>query len=245
MVAKISLDPAKRATLNTGQQQQQSQQKLQQTPAEITPNAAGVQKDTVSKEEPVSNKNAESKTGQAVAPESAAEAPSPKEIKAEPHSTATDKSTPSNNVSPSESNGAAEPAPSKSIQKFRPAEPSVFKYIDGKLYHPSKRYDDLQGLSIDKSGNFDLIQVIRTYHMFKARIHQADDFLCFFSHRELGKCSLHRRSIIRTRRSSWYHISRENRPSTSSHPLCALWIARYKFPLRPFQRQHLGDCLGR
>lgn len=39
------------------------------------------------------------------------------------------------------------------------AHPSSYKYIAGKLYHPSTHYDDLRGLSIDKTGTFDLIQV--------------------------------------------------------------------------------------
>ena len=48
--------------------------------------------------------------------------------------------------------------PKKKLPHYGSAHASAFKYISGKLYHPSTHYDDLRGLSIDKSGNFDLIQ---------------------------------------------------------------------------------------
>ncbi|KAG2226914.1 hypothetical protein INT45_010193, partial [Circinella minor] len=48
--------------------------------------------------------------------------------------------------------------PKKKLPHYGSAHASAFKYISGKLYHPSTHYDDLHGLSIDKSGNFDLIQ---------------------------------------------------------------------------------------
>ena len=51
-----------------------------------------------------------------------------------------------------------EPATKKKLPQYGSAHASAFKYISAKLYHPSTHYDDLRGLSIDKSGNFDLIQ---------------------------------------------------------------------------------------
>ncbi|KAK4519787.1 IRG-type G domain-containing protein [Mucor velutinosus] len=46
----------------------------------------------------------------------------------------------------------------KAPPKFGSANASVYKYIAGKFYHPSTRYEDLQGLSINKSGECELIQ---------------------------------------------------------------------------------------
>lgn len=53
-------------------------------------------------------------------------------------------------------------ATEKTLPKFGSANASVYKYISGKFYHPSTRFDDLQGLSISKSGECDLIQVTRS-----------------------------------------------------------------------------------
>lgn len=36
---------------------------------------------------------------------------------------------------------------------------SAYKYLSAKVYHPSTHFDDLRGLSINKSGDCDLIQV--------------------------------------------------------------------------------------
>ncbi|KAI8141932.1 hypothetical protein BJV82DRAFT_645071 [Fennellomyces sp. T-0311] len=49
-------------------------------------------------------------------------------------------------------------SPKKKLPQYGSVHASAFKYISAKLYHPSTHYDDLRGLSIDKSGNFDLIQ---------------------------------------------------------------------------------------
>ncbi|KAI7865295.1 hypothetical protein BDF14DRAFT_1827384 [Spinellus fusiger] len=35
---------------------------------------------------------------------------------------------------------------------------SFYKYLSGKVYHPSTHFDDLRGLSVDKSGDIDLIK---------------------------------------------------------------------------------------
>ncbi|KAI8092155.1 uncharacterized protein B0P05DRAFT_524970 [Gilbertella persicaria] len=42
--------------------------------------------------------------------------------------------------------------------KFGSANASIYKYISGNFYHPNTRFEDLQGLSINKSGDCDLIQ---------------------------------------------------------------------------------------
>ncbi|KAI8091710.1 hypothetical protein BDF21DRAFT_376539 [Thamnidium elegans] len=47
----------------------------------------------------------------------------------------------------------------KTLPKFGSANATVYKYITGKFYHPSTRFEDLHGLSINKSGDCDLIQV--------------------------------------------------------------------------------------
>ncbi|GAA5808709.1 hypothetical protein MFLAVUS_002104 [Mucor flavus] len=47
----------------------------------------------------------------------------------------------------------------KTLPKFGSANATVYKYITGKFYHPNTKFEDLQGLSINKSGNCDLIQV--------------------------------------------------------------------------------------
>jgi coronin-7 len=49
----------------------------------------------------------------------------------------------------------------KVLPKFGAANASVYKYISGKTYHPRTHYEDLRGLSIDKSGTCDLIQASR------------------------------------------------------------------------------------
>lgn len=46
----------------------------------------------------------------------------------------------------------------KTLPKFG-SNASIYKYISGKFYHPNTRYEDLQNLSINKSGDCDLIQV--------------------------------------------------------------------------------------
>ncbi|KAI7893151.1 uncharacterized protein EV154DRAFT_502633 [Mucor mucedo] len=46
----------------------------------------------------------------------------------------------------------------KTIPKFGSHNATVYKYITGKFYHPSTRFDDLRGLSINKGGDCDLIQ---------------------------------------------------------------------------------------
>ncbi|KAI8884390.1 DUF1900-domain-containing protein [Backusella circina FSU 941] len=50
------------------------------------------------------------------------------------------------------------PPVKKVLPKFGAANASVYKYISGKIYHPRTHYEDLRGLSIDKSGTCDLIQ---------------------------------------------------------------------------------------
>ncbi|KAI7899420.1 WD40-repeat-containing domain protein [Cokeromyces recurvatus] len=45
-----------------------------------------------------------------------------------------------------------------SLPRFGSSSTSAYKYISGKFYHPSTRFEDLQGLSINKSGTCDLIQ---------------------------------------------------------------------------------------
>lgn len=51
------------------------------------------------------------------------------------------------------------PSP-KSLPKYGGTSVSPYKYIVGKPYHPSQHFQDLRGLSSDKSGTTDLIQVI-------------------------------------------------------------------------------------
>ncbi|KAI8646498.1 hypothetical protein BD408DRAFT_410318 [Parasitella parasitica] len=46
----------------------------------------------------------------------------------------------------------------KTLPRFGSANASVYKYISGKLYHPRTHYEDLQGLSVNKGGECDLIQ---------------------------------------------------------------------------------------
>ncbi|RUP51925.1 hypothetical protein BC936DRAFT_144358 [Jimgerdemannia flammicorona] len=51
--------------------------------------------------------------------------------------------------------------------RFAPTRTSYYRYIEGKPYHPSQHYDDLRGLSTNKSSEFDLIQVgLRIYFFF-------------------------------------------------------------------------------
>ncbi|RUP51924.1 hypothetical protein BC936DRAFT_144358 [Jimgerdemannia flammicorona] len=47
--------------------------------------------------------------------------------------------------------------------RFAPTRTSYYRYIEGKPYHPSQHYDDLRGLSTNKSSEFDLIQVNRLF----------------------------------------------------------------------------------
>ncbi len=49
----------------------------------------------------------------------------------------------------------------KALPKYGSTGISAYKYISGKVYHPSTHFDDLRGLSINKSGDCDLIQVKR------------------------------------------------------------------------------------
>ncbi|KAI8374237.1 uncharacterized protein BYT42DRAFT_575596 [Radiomyces spectabilis] len=57
-------------------------------------------------------------------------------------------------------NDQSKPAkpPAKKTPRYGAANVSPYKYLVGKFYHPSTYYDDLRGLSINKSGTFDLIQ---------------------------------------------------------------------------------------
>ncbi|KAI9483481.1 MAG: hypothetical protein EXX96DRAFT_558330, partial [Benjaminiella poitrasii] len=45
-----------------------------------------------------------------------------------------------------------------SIPRFGSSSNSMYKYISAKFYHPKTRFEDLQGLSFNKSGDCDLIQ---------------------------------------------------------------------------------------
>ncbi|KAI9252117.1 hypothetical protein BY458DRAFT_523377 [Sporodiniella umbellata] len=47
--------------------------------------------------------------------------------------------------------------------KYGSAEKSIYKYIFGKTYHPNTHFDDLRDLSINKSGECDLIQASRKF----------------------------------------------------------------------------------
>ncbi|CAO3703251.1 unnamed protein product [Rhizopus stolonifer] len=49
-------------------------------------------------------------------------------------------------------------AAKKVLPKYGSTEISAYKYVSGKIYHPSTHFDDLRGLSINKSGDCDLIQ---------------------------------------------------------------------------------------
>ncbi|CAO3595887.1 unnamed protein product [Absidia cylindrospora] len=57
-------------------------------------------------------------------------------------------------ISPSTSTSAAK----KVLPKYGATNPSVYKYINNKTYHPSTHYDDLNGLDFNKSGTTELIQ---------------------------------------------------------------------------------------
>lgn len=50
-------------------------------------------------------------------------------------------------------------AAAKVLPKYGSASVSPYKYIAGKPYHPSEHFHDLRGLSNDKSGTTNLIQV--------------------------------------------------------------------------------------
>jgi hypothetical protein len=69
---------------------------------------------------------------------------------------ATDESPKGNseNAKPSDIKPAA-----KKLPQYGGTNVSPYKYILGKPYHPSKHFADLRGLSNDKSGGTDLIQV--------------------------------------------------------------------------------------
>jgi hypothetical protein len=45
------------------------------------------------------------------------------------------------------------------LPKYGSASVSPYKYVAGKPYHPSEHFHDLRGLSSDKSGSTNLIQV--------------------------------------------------------------------------------------
>ncbi|KAI9011899.1 hypothetical protein CLU79DRAFT_848786 [Phycomyces nitens] len=51
-----------------------------------------------------------------------------------------------------------EPAKPKATPKYGSTHTSAYKYISGKVYHPSTHFEDLRGLSFDKSGEVDLIK---------------------------------------------------------------------------------------
>jgi hypothetical protein len=54
-------------------------------------------------------------------------------------------------------------SPEKALPKYGGASVSPYKYIAGKPYHPSEHFHDLRGLSSDKSGTTNLIQVNEVY----------------------------------------------------------------------------------
>ncbi|KAL0085171.1 hypothetical protein J3Q64DRAFT_1835582 [Phycomyces blakesleeanus] len=51
-----------------------------------------------------------------------------------------------------------EPVKPKAVPKYGSNHASAYKYISGKAYHPSTHFEDLRGLSVDKSGEVDLIK---------------------------------------------------------------------------------------
>lgn len=55
------------------------------------------------------------------------------------------------------------PIARKTLPKFGTVNPSVYKYMTNKTYHPSTHYDDLKGLNFNKSGTTELIQANARY----------------------------------------------------------------------------------
>lgn len=102
----------------------------------------------------------------------------------------------------------------QTLPKFGSANASVYKYISGKFYHPSTRYEDLQGLSINKSGECDLIHVRSERGLLGCN----SDWLDILA----GQHQIYCCSLVGSWRSCWYHQRRETRPSSYPHPLCAL-----------------------
>ncbi|KAI9496400.1 hypothetical protein BDB00DRAFT_117680 [Zychaea mexicana] len=152
-VAKVSLDPAKAKSIPTTANTNGSQ------PAAIT-------KD-VMQNSPAAAPAAAAATAISTPPSSststASENPSSASVKEQekssPSTTTEEKqSADAQGTEPKEEQEATAPKPKKKLPQYGSAHASAFKYVSGKLYHPSTHYDDLRGLSIDKSGNFDLIQ---------------------------------------------------------------------------------------
>ncbi|KAI8329747.1 hypothetical protein BC941DRAFT_442318 [Chlamydoabsidia padenii] len=51
----------------------------------------------------------------------------------------------------------------KTLPKYGTVNPSIYKYITNKTYHPSTHYEDLKGLNFNKSGTTELIQANAKY----------------------------------------------------------------------------------
>lgn len=85
----------------------------------------------------------------------------------------------------------------KKLPKYGGTNVSPYKYILGKPYHPSKHYVDLRGLSNDKSGATELIQVTTVTNQYYIL------FTFDINHFPLGQFKVHSRTYLRSWWSCW------------------------------------------
>lgn len=162
-VAKVSLDPATLAREKV-QKPQEAVEKTAKETAELSINSE--------------NQSSEKKTEDRIAETTTDENKTPKNEALEDNASsdkpfaAVKESVASANKHleaplPKEKGGIEEkPKPSgpststtKVAPKYGSTGLSAYKYLSAKVYHPSTHFDDLRGLSINKSGDCDLIQV--------------------------------------------------------------------------------------
>jgi hypothetical protein len=171
-VNMVSLDPSKRRTETKPtltQSSQSSNDSAASAKETVTPTASAQKTSSPS---PVASPSATSEVVTSIESQSpkAVSIDVPKDTNADVNSTSsprepaseTPKSSPLPSVS--ETMKQQEVLPStRTLPKYGGASVSPYKYIAGKPYHPSKHFQDLRGLSSDKSGTTDLIQVYLSF----------------------------------------------------------------------------------
>ncbi|KAG1055944.1 hypothetical protein G6F43_002125 [Rhizopus delemar] len=148
-VAKVSLDPAKVSQLKKQEEQQPNEisQSRNETPVAEAPTVGqrkiNEDKTVVDEEKQSFLKNVEVKENLSKPSESSDAV----EFEQRVESTTEAINSP---VTPSVAH--------KTLPKYGSTGISAYKYISGKVYHPNTHFDDLRSLSINKSGDCDLIQ---------------------------------------------------------------------------------------
>lgn len=162
-VAKVSLDPATLAR----ERIQKPQETVEKTAKETV--ELSINNENESSEKKTEDRIAESTTDENKSPknetlEDNASSDKPFPVAKEPIASANkhpETPLPKEKNATEEKPKSSGPSTSttKVLSKYGSTGLSAYKYLSAKVYHPSTHFDDLRGLSINKSGDCDLIQV--------------------------------------------------------------------------------------